>query len=304
MRYSSFPSMEELTSCSPDWVRDYRLLQQFSNSLTNNMWQELKIQWYKEWGVGLAAPLPNKDMLNNFYAYDYRKVMGKTQNYTDYVNSPNYRAKVLSQVTWTMRHVNNEQNSWLDIGSGFGLLLWQVSELLPNWKKIAVENDNEAIKQLARMKCEVIDREKFWLGEVGNKLDVISCSHVLEHLVNPIEAVKRIYDALNPGGILMLEVPNDDEQEMQRSRRQSDLPHLFFFSLEALRNLVVSVGFEICESDYIGVRRCMPPTSIRLKHAIQRRVKGRLALIEEGDWYIRGHKDAEGIRVVAKKPKL
>lgn len=46
--------------------------------------------------------------------------------------------------------------------------------------------------------------------------DYVWASHVLEHLENPQQAVRRWYDLLKPGGMMMIQVPERDLYEKRR----------------------------------------------------------------------------------------
>ena len=91
--------------------------------------------------------------------------------------------------------------------------------------------------------------------------DVVTCLEVLEHLASPLEAAAEIRRVLRPGGRLIATVPNvaywrrrldlvaigrwnplGDHLSIQEPWRD---PHLRFFTLRALRDMVESAGFEI-----------------------------------------------------------
>jgi 2-polyprenyl-3-methyl-5-hydroxy-6-metoxy-1,4-benzoquinol methylase len=77
------------------------------------------------------------------------------------------------------------------------------------------------------------------LAEARTGYHVIFLNHVLEHVAEPLEAVRRIRDLLAPGGVAYVEMPNADQ------RFKSDVfPHTWFFTLEALRQLAARTGIE------------------------------------------------------------
>lgn len=58
----------------------------------------------------------------------------------------------------------------------------------------------------------------------------VYASHILEHVVNPVAAVKRWYKAVKPGGHLIICVPHRDLYEMKKelpSRWNDDHKHFF-----------------------------------------------------------------------------
>ena len=56
-------------------------------------------------------------------------------------------------------------------------------------------------------------------------LDFIIASHVLEHLPFPLDALAHWYEALRPGGVLLLKVP-DKRYTFDRRRERTPLQHL------------------------------------------------------------------------------
>ena len=58
-----------------------------------------------------------------------------------------------------------------------------------------------------------------------HSLDFIIASHVLEHMPFPLAALRHWHDALRPGGVLLLKIP-DKRYTFDRRRRRTPLQHL------------------------------------------------------------------------------
>lgn len=71
-----------------------------------------------------------------------------------------------------------------------------------------------------------------------NFFDIIVCTEVLEHTLNPFEAVKEIYRILKPNGVVCVSVPFN-------FRIHGPLPDCWRFTEHGLRSLFNS--YEICE---------------------------------------------------------
>jgi SAM-dependent methyltransferase len=56
-------------------------------------------------------------------------------------------------------------------------------------------------------------------------LDFLIASHVLEHLPYPLKALRAWYDALTPGGVLLLKIP-DKRYSFDQRRDRTPLSHL------------------------------------------------------------------------------
>jgi SAM-dependent methyltransferase len=79
--------------------------------------------------------------------------------------------------------------------------------------------------------------------------DVIVALNVLEHIKNDILALSEMYNLLNNKGILILELPNNNTlfDSFDRS-----LNHFRRYDVDAIKNIVMNIGFKIEEISYTG----------------------------------------------------
>lgn len=288
IRYTNV--MSRILKETTDIVRPYRI-PSFIPVNHCTCFRHMQIQWNAKCGLGYGNPLPSEKELSQFYLTDYRQIMRKNQSFENYLNSPNYRAQVRSQISWVKALVGNT-GKWLDIGAGYGLLLYQVSKVLQKWKLYAIEPDIEARDSLENVECIEADIESLWSKETPlvNQYDVVSISHVLEHLKDPWLVLHNLKQYIKVGGLLLLEVPNDQLSEILRPGRSSDLPHLWFFSQEGLESLVQDMGFRILRSAQLGLRRpeSFIPFSLRIRRFMHRIMRGPLAILDDPTWYAEG----------------
>jgi SAM-dependent methyltransferase len=100
-----------------------------------------------------------------------------------------------------------EEGRLLDIGCSNGNLLQTFHSLRPRWKLSGAE----LIDQWKETVLSLPGVEAFYSGpnpSYAGRFDVISLSHVLEHIPDPIPFLKAISGHLMPGGRLLLAVPN------------------------------------------------------------------------------------------------
>jgi 2-polyprenyl-3-methyl-5-hydroxy-6-metoxy-1,4-benzoquinol methylase len=93
-----------------------------------------------------------------------------------------------------------------------------------------------------------------------NFFDVIISNHALEHIENPVSALKECYQLLKPGGRIIVVVPHDSHKI--RYSPNDVHQHIFTFSPMNLGNLMSLSGFQ-----EIQVRRLFhrwPPAYARL----------------------------------------
>ena len=99
----------------------------------------------------------------------------------------------------------NRSGKWLDYGCGHGHLLVRCQQMFPDMKLFGTDVSRHSEKSLERLEGitfipykQISDR----------KYDVISLFHVLEHAEDPVALLATLRECLNPGGILLIQVPN------------------------------------------------------------------------------------------------
>ena len=86
------------------------------------------------------------------------------------------------------------------------------------------------------------------IGEAEGPYDVVLMFHVLEHLAEPVQAIRDCVDRLSPGGLLYIEVPNIndallslyDVSDYHRFHFFKD--HLHYFSRASLLEAIYQAG--------------------------------------------------------------
>lgn len=97
------------------------------------------------------------------------------------------------------------------------------------------------------------------------KFQVVCNLHVLEHLRNPVETVSRLLELVAPGGSLLVEVPNTDDELMSQipeyAHLQWQVCHFSYFDKSHLERVIEMAGATECV--VTGVQR------FGLRHLIQ-----------------------------------
>jgi SAM-dependent methyltransferase len=76
-------------------------------------------------------------------------------------------------------------------------------------------------------------------------IDAVICHHVLEHLLNPVEALTIFQRILKPGGRLWISVPFEIERRYRYFNPAEPNHHLYSWNAQTLGNLVLESGFKI-----------------------------------------------------------
>ena len=137
----------------------------------------------------------------------------------------------------------------LDVGCGDGEAL-DILRLV-GWDVVGVELDEKAV---ASARARGLDVRQGQLDEAGfaeYTFDVVTSSHVIEHVHDPLEFLKQQWRVLKPGGCLIAVTPNADgpmHRKWEGIWFNLDPPrHLTIFTRSALQRLASAVGFSQVE---------------------------------------------------------
>jgi SAM-dependent methyltransferase len=139
----------------------------------------------------------------------------------------------------------------LDVGSGAGLSLEEMASL--GWEPWGIEPNRELAQRTAerlgvpqsRVAAATVEEAEF----PEASFDLVTMSHVLEHLYDPPHVLSKIHGWLRPGGTLRIWLPNFASLESRAFGRLwhgLDVPrHLYHFSPGTLRRMLDAEGFEV-----------------------------------------------------------
>ncbi|MGB9872409.1 MAG: class I SAM-dependent methyltransferase [Anaerolineae bacterium] len=177
-----------------------------------------------------------------------------------------------------------DQGRLLDVGCATGDFL-DAMRKRPGWEVYGVEISESASEYARRylgLAVKTGDLEDVDYPE--HYFDVVTLWHVLEHLYDPLNALKKIHLWLKPDGILIFNTPNLDSLDARLFGPYwigYDLPrHLQIFSPNTLRILTDKSGFRIVDMRCLYGSYAAAASSIRFWiRAKKRNAKG-LKLVE------------------------
>ncbi|MGA8940217.1 MAG: class I SAM-dependent methyltransferase, partial [Acidobacteriaceae bacterium] len=136
----------------------------------------------------------------------------------------------------------------LDVGCGYGTFLAAMKRR--GWQVAGVDFDPvaaEAARRTYGLDVRVGTIENVKAG--GPAYDVITASHVIEHVPDPVSFLSTCRALLKPGGLLVLKTPNADSFGSRRygpAWRGLEPPrHLHIFTLDALQACARRAGFSV-----------------------------------------------------------
>ena len=180
----------------------------------------------------------------------------QTSNYISHTDqSTNFFEKIYSiakkytlhKKTKLINQFSNNGKTLLDIGCGTGEFL--VTAKKENWTIFGVEPNKQAREKAVSKKLNVVEN----LENLGQqKFNVISLWHVMEHLPDLKNQIKKITNLLAKEGTLIIAVPNfksNDAIHYKEYWAAYDTPrHLWHFSQKAISELFKEQNFKIIQT--------------------------------------------------------
>jgi 2-polyprenyl-3-methyl-5-hydroxy-6-metoxy-1,4-benzoquinol methylase len=153
------------------------------------------------------------------------------------------KKNIQTKLNWISK--TNKPGKLLDYGAGNGT--FAQAAIAKGWDVFAVEYSEAAKKVLARKGIRQMDNTL-----PKQRFDAITLWHVFEHLPNPRQQIKRFYEALAPGGILVLAIPNHnswDAKHYSSYWAAYDVPrHLWHYNSTSITRLAHEAGFHVLKT--------------------------------------------------------
>lgn len=175
--------------------------------------------------------------------------------------------RLLPEAAWS-----SSTDIWIDVGCGSGALVMTADEF--GFKAIGVDTRQSAVNEIVALGYNAVVGNLNDLT-VTDPVSVISLADVLEHVPHPRIALKRVFAALKPQGVLFVSCPNYDCAPWRASTRAGvnpywgEIEHFHNFSRASLMRLLCQEGF--APVDYQISRRyksCMEILAVRTKDTV------------------------------------
>tara|TARA_Y100000588_G_scaffold144439_1_gene158397 strand:- start:847 stop:1572 length:726 start_codon:yes stop_codon:yes gene_type:complete len=161
------------------------------------------------------------------------------------------RSRYLSSISAEIKYIAKlEPGAVLDIGCGPG---WLLSQLDSRWERYGIEPSKQAAS-VAEKYASIFEGtlEDFVFRK--NAFDLVVAYHVIEHIRDPLAAIKSIHQLLRPGGTLIVGTPDFDSGCARRFgskfRLLHDATHISLFSNDSMHRFLRNHGFKITSVDY------------------------------------------------------
>lgn len=190
----------------------------------------------------LWVPGVDEGILKKFYSKSYFESKDRTFGYNNYIEDEEILRKNAQYILSEFPKFKDYQPKILDIGCAHGFLLDEARKL--GWKTYGIEFSVEAAKYAAdkldlNVSCDSITQADF----SENSFNIITMIGVIEHLIDPIAAIRKMNKILKPGGYLVITTINT--KGFVRLFDLKPPEHIFYFSAKNLSLLLERENFTV-----------------------------------------------------------
>ena len=192
-------------------------------------------------------PRPSEENIAKYY---------QSENYISHSNKGNnlintvYKAARYFTVKRKVKFISEFHSSGnlLDIGCGTGDFIQKAKE--KGWNVLGVEPGEEAQRHIPE-KFRPFVYQNIKEIRLKNYFHIVTLWHVLEHIYDLSETIKKIKKLLSPEGRLVIAVPNCESFDAQHYKQYwaaYDVPrHLYHFTPKTMQNLLATHKLRLIE---------------------------------------------------------
>lgn len=198
-------------------------------------------------GVVAFAPRPTAEELQIFYDSGYHDTFSQSVMANNIFAQKRYQSLEQSLERYAPNLVTQTSRTLLDVGCGTGKFL-QVAQQA-GWLVTGTELAADAVNR-ARQKIsgDVFQGDIATITLPLSSYNLVTSYHVIEHLLDPATQLRRCYELLTSGGLLLVETPNIASLGARlRGKRWSHIippEHIIYFSPASLKYALKQAGFE------------------------------------------------------------
>lgn len=183
-------------------------------------------------------------------------MLGEYYKFKDYISHNDTKKGLISKCYHAVRTINiknkiklltKKKGLLLEIGRGTGKLLAKCKQI--GWNVIGVEPNSSARKIAKEVNRTELLKDTTELQLKNNSVDSVMKWHLLEHLPNLNESLKKISSLLKTNGVLIMGVPNSKSYDATKYKgcwAGCNVPrHLSHFQKSSLKILAEKHVFEV-----------------------------------------------------------
>ena len=199
-----------------------------------------------------TEPRPTLEAMRRYYPDEYGPHQVVSVSPSSTTNRPRWR-RALGSLMWRLADSKAESlprmtpGRLLEVGCGSGSFLSRMA--LEGWDVEGIEVSETAAARARALGHTVHVGNLADIAISGKRFDVVAGWMVLEHLHDPLAALRRLRSWIRPGGWLVLSLPDAGALGFKLLRGawyDLDLPrHLYHFDRRTLRDLLEKCGWRV-----------------------------------------------------------
>lgn len=212
------------------------------------------------------TPRPSEEELHQIYGFDYFRndaffahgnetLYGYYDYFSERFIKQHDHRRIVGRLAGMSRGASGEAPRFLDIGCGLGYLLDVAHD--GGFAVEGVEYNPAAVKWIeAKYRFPVFCGD--FMAYEGSGFDAVAMLDVIEHLPQPLEALRRVAALVTPGGVFVLSTMDSDSvvsrligKRLEDFRRTRE--HLYFFNRTTITGALERAGFEVLGIESYGL---------------------------------------------------
>jgi SAM-dependent methyltransferase len=188
------------------------------------------------------SPRPTEEAMKAMYADESYFSQGEG-GYDNYAEQEEALRRTFRRLLEVLRKRGQTGGRLLEVGCGYGYLL---DEARPYFDRREGTDFSLGAVNQAETRADHIYHGDLEAVPLEYRYDVVIANHVIEHVYAPEEFLKRLYERLSPGGVLVVSTPNMGSlwRRFMRDRWPSfKVPeHISYFDISTLRRVMQQAG--------------------------------------------------------------
>lgn len=193
-------------------------------------------------------PRPTLDEIDKYYhSEEYISHSDKSNSIINIIYKLARKFALRSKRKLINKIAKQKKGRLLDYGCGTGYFLQEMKK--DGWKIAGVEPNDQARAISNHLNNQSVVRNLSELKMKNQKFNIITLWHVLEHIHDLNDMIKKLKDILKEKGKIIIAVPNIDSYDQQLFGEHwaaYDVPrHLYHFDQDTMKTLMLKHGLRI-----------------------------------------------------------